>query len=497
MTSPPQAPAPAGDSAVGWGGFLGHVRNYLLGGAVSGLVGFGTVSILTRLLTPAEYGVFRVWAAIVAVLTVLVELNFRGAVSRYFLEERDDFPDFLNTILRFLGALAVFNLAVAWLLRAPLGAFVELSPDLFVLATLAAIAQVGWNLNWTYMTARLASAGFAALRVSRDLLVFGVGALWVVSLPATVPTDAYGGRELGQVYGVLLVNLAFSIALALKLWRIARTGRPHRRHLVYALAFGVPLIPHALSGQVLAVFDRVIINKIEGERSAGLYAFAYDVGAVMAMVVQSMNAAWQPLFTRARNREQYAHIDAMASAYAQYIAALALFMVLFAHELGRLLADARYGEALKIVPLVVLSYVALFMYTIYANHSFYRYKTALISAATLIAGATNVGLNLWLIPRHGYGVAAWTTLASYLLLFVLHYSVARFILRETVARVSRLTLWFAVAALGSWLVTLAEAALPSYLLTLFVLKLPAVALLALWMLRVRRHIKALLTPSPA
>lgn len=488
--------AGSGDEGVGWGGFLGHVRNYLVGGVVSGLVGFGTVSILTRLLTPAEYGVFRVWVALVAVLAVLAELNFRGAISRYYLEEKADFPDFLKTVLRFLAGLSVFNVAVAWLLRDPIGDFLEIAPELFFLAALASVAQVTWNLNWKLMAARLESGKYSALKVLRDLLVFGVGALWVLSLPSTEPADAYGGREVGQVYGVLVINLAFGLLLAIKLWRMATGGRARRKHLVYALAFGVPLIPHALSGQILTAFDRVIINQLDGETAAGLYAFAYDIGAVMAMVVQAMNTAWLPLFTRSRNREQYRRIDAMAAAYAQYIAAIAIALVLFAREIGAILADARYNEALFLVPVVVLSYVALFMYTIYANHSFYRYKTALISLATLIAGAVNVVLNYALIPDYGYGIAAWTTLGSYLLLFALHYLIARVVLRETVARVSRLVFWYAVAGLGSWLVVLVEAAIDDHLTALLALKVPLLAALVFWALRIRRHIQGLVSTGP-
>jgi O-antigen/teichoic acid export membrane protein len=42
-----------------------------------------------------------------------------------------------------------------------------------------------------------------------------------------------------------------------------------------------------------------------------------------------------------------------------------------------------------------------------------------IPLVTLAAGAANIGLNLWLVPRYGAIAAAWSTLATYALLLIL------------------------------------------------------------------------------
>ena len=47
----------------------------------------------------------------------------------------------------------------------------------------------------------------------------------------------------------------------------------------------------------------------------------------------------------------------------------------------------------------------------------------------MIAAAVNILLNYMLIPSYGYKIAAWTTLASYGLLFVLHYLTSRYYLK--------------------------------------------------------------------
>jgi len=475
-------------SAIAHGSFFRHARNYLLGSAAAGVIGFLTVSVLTRLLTKEEYGVLKVFLSVVTIFGVLVELNLRGAVNRYYLEETDDFPSFLKSVLLFLGAFTVFNVTWAWFLRGPLGAFLELDPTLAFLAVLLAITLVPWNLNWKLMGARLQSAQFSALRVFRDAVVLGVGAAWILSIPGT--DHGLGGREYGMVWGTLAVNGAFAAYLIIKLWRTARPGPFDKRHLRYALAFGVPLVPHALSGFLLATFDRVIIQQLEGEASAGLYSFAYDVGAVMQMVVVAMNQAWLPIFTLLRNRERHAQIHRTATTYSQVLVAVALVIVLFGHELAYLLGGDRFSEALPIIPIVVMSYVALFMYNVYANHSFYLRRSGLISLATLLAGTVNVVLNYALIPEYGYAVAAWTTLGSYLLMFAGHYAVARWVLREPVTPVLPILGWFLLGCAASAGIVLAEDAIDDLVLTFFAVKLPALAILGTWALRAYKLARA-------
>ncbi|TNF32240.1 MAG: hypothetical protein EP329_10905 [Deltaproteobacteria bacterium] len=483
----------AGDPASA--SFFRHARNYLLGSAAAGVIGFLTVSVLTRLLTKEEYGVLKVFLSVVTIFGVLVELNLRGAVNRYYLEETDDFPSFLKSVLVFLGGFTLFNLTWAWLLRGPLGEFLELDPLLAFLAVAVAIVLVPWNLNWKLMGARLESAQYSALRVLRDAVLLGVGAAWILNLPKV--DHGLGGREYGMVWGTLAVNGAFAIYLLVKLARVARPGRYAKHHLRYALSFGVPLVPHALSGFILATFDRVIIQQLKGEGDAGLYSFAYDVGAVMQMVVVAMNQAWLPIFTLLRNRERHAQIHRTATTYSQVLVALALVIVLFAHELAYLLGGDRFSDALPIIPIVVMSYVALFLYNVYSNHSFYLRRSGLISLATLVAGAVNVALNYLLIPDYGYAVAAWTTLASYLLMFAGHYAVARWVLKEDVTPVLPLLGWFALGGLATAGIVLAEDALDDLWLTFFAVKLPALALLVTWALRAYKLARARGRAAPA
>ena len=86
----------------------------------------------------------------------------------------------------------------------------------------------------------------------------------------------------------------------------------------------------------------------------------------------------------------------------------------------RLVAGPEFREAYRITPWVVGGYVCGGLYLIPTNLLFWRQRTRVIPLVTLAAGAVNVGLNLWLVPRYGAIAAAWSTLAAYAVLLLAH-----------------------------------------------------------------------------
>jgi O-antigen/teichoic acid export membrane protein len=76
----------------------------------------------------------------------------------------------------------------------------------------------------------------------------------------------------------------------------------------------------------------------------------------------------------------------------------------------------------------------------YVNYAFYEKKTKYIAAITIITGVLNVLLNYLLIPKFGYVAAAWTTLISYIVLFLLHYINVKWVIK--VKRITNVRIFF-------------------------------------------------------
>ncbi|MBU7032872.1 MAG: polysaccharide biosynthesis C-terminal domain-containing protein, partial [Theionarchaea archaeon] len=100
--------------------------------------------------------------------------------------------------------------------------------------------------------------------------------------------------------------------------------------------------------------------------------------------------------------------------------------------LGMFLADEKFHAGLTVVPIVVIGYIFYAMFTVYNRYISYEKKTVYLSIVVLISGIINIILNAWLIPQHGYIAAAYTTVASYGIMFGLTWIVARTISSHSV-----------------------------------------------------------------
>ena len=247
-----------------------------------------------------------------------------------------------------------------------------------------------------YMTATLGSAVATAALIVYFVVIRGDGARGYL-LAVCVSTGAAAA-----IYcGIMLRSLRIAV---------------DRRVLLMALAFSLPLVPHGLAGWVLDVSDRVLLERFVPAAAIGLYALGFQFGAIANTVAGSMNSAWVP-FVYKRVAEEgngaTGSLARLASVFAIVLLGVGLALAILGQDIVLMLMAPGYSGAAPIVPWIVCGYVFAGMYFVPANFLFVAERTALIPMVTIAAGILNVGLNLWLMPRHGVIAAAWTTLISY------------------------------------------------------------------------------------
>ena len=190
----------------------------------------------------------------------------------------------------------------------------------------------------------------------------------------------------------------------------------------------MPVIVHLLSQNILNTFDQIIINQLIGSRETGLYSVAYKIGMIQNIISMGILKSWTPIFYEKLNENKISDINELAKNYGLIVSLVAVGLIFFSQEIITILVDNEYHEALSLIPIIIVSYFFFFLYTMYVNYAFYHKKTKAIALFTIIAGGINIGLNYLLIPEYGYIAAAWTTLASYVILFVLYYINVKWIL---------------------------------------------------------------------
>ena len=228
------------------------------------------------------------------------------------------------------------------------------------------------------------------------------------------------------------------------------TTKVNRALVVQSLAFGIPLLPHALSHWALSLSDRLILGRNLNQAQVGVYSLAYQVSALVSLLALAVNQAVMPVYARASQSSEA--IKALRHVVTfQFL--IVAFLGMAAATLGPptllLLVPPSYWEAATFIPLLSLGAVLFGWYFVPMDSIvLIEGRTRSLFVWTLIAAATNIGLNVVFVPEYGAIVAAASTAVGYGLLFLLMLVYSRRGPRERVPYEWRRIVVGAAAMLG-------------------------------------------------
>lgn len=402
VTSKAISPSPA--AAKPRGGVVRQIANQLGVAVTSKLVPIATIFLYSRMMSVPDYGVLNLFQSYLWIFALALSLNLHVAIGRYIYLPGAAFESFLGTTLLSVGAVFVVG-AIAILAFADVASgMLGLPPLLLPLMLVTVAGQIVESL----MTQ-------IAIHDQRgDLLLRIVAGKAMVSLSLSLVLLSVWYSD--KFFAVLLADAVASFmlsAIVLMLLRRRIEWTLRRGHLAYMAHYALPLVPYMLGLTLLSQFDRILIDHFYDKEATGLYSLSYNVGVLLLMVVTAVLNAFNPAFFAALNQGDHDR----ANRDARLIFALALVptvaIVLFGQQLASFILPARYAEGFTLIPTVALGGLCFVVFQVWVRVLAYFHKTVTISAITIACAALNIGLNLWLLPLLGWGIAAWTTVVAY------------------------------------------------------------------------------------
>ena len=410
-------------------------------------VGFLLLPVYARVLTPAEYGQIGVLMTIAAAAATVLSFGLETAVFRTCVRLHTrpaELRSFVNTVGAFAIAAPLVVALVGSLVLSPLVARVYDAPE-----TAVGLGFIGASLLTSATVVPLAVLR-AQERLGDYLRLTGVQVILSVGLTVTLVVVLQ--------WGVVGWMLAFAAAAGALLVRgLIVLSHPwsrqmHGRHLASALAFGLPMIPHALAHWGLSLSDRVILGAYLDSAAVGVYYVAYLFGLPISLLAVALSQAVQPIYARASlvgGQNQQISRSASDQLVACVVATMAVA------TLGPPAIEAflpvDYAPAATYVPWIALGYGLYAMYFVPMNSvTILSGKTRWVWVVTVFAALVNIGLNLLLVPLVGAIAAAINTVVGYAIL-VAGISIYMFRVAESQIRldIPRIGTGFAIALAGS------------------------------------------------
>lgn len=384
-----------------------------------------TTPIYTGMLTTADYGKANTYNSWIDVFNVFACLCVVYSIGRAKLDFPDKFDEYMSAIQGLSSSFGLILLTFAFIFRESLAAWIHYEVPLAV--GLFAYLCVSPSVEYMMQKCRY------EYRYKENILISVITCVGQVALSITLMLLFNDSRYIGKILGVIIPTAAMGIVFYI---RFIVKGKVfyNKTYWTYALKIGLPMIPHGLALILLAQMDRIMIKNILGDADSGLYIFGYSFATLLMIFTNAIGQAWLPWFNEtlfSGDRERVKIIQKKLVLLGSF---LSFAFIVAAPEALMILsiANRSYWIAKYVVPPIVLGTLAQYFYTNYVNVEIFCKKTTFIAIGSCAAAAINWALNAAFIPKYGYIAAAYTTLASYLILMVMHFIMARFILNEKV-----------------------------------------------------------------
>ena len=164
-----------------------------------------------------------------------------------------------------------------------------------------------------------------------------------------------------------------------------------------------------------------MIQKMVSIAAAGLYGVAYNAAMVMKIVTQSVNNALIPWQYEKLGKKEFKELDDVLFLIFIGVSVCAFMFSSFAPEIMRIMAPAKYYEAVYVIPPVAVGLVFSFMYTAFANVEFFFDQNRFTMYISMAGALLNIVLNYFGIKWFGFIAAAYTTLFCYIVFALCHY----------------------------------------------------------------------------
>jgi O-antigen/teichoic acid export membrane protein len=393
---------------------------YALAFAAAGLTPFILLPILTKMLTPAEFGKATSFLIVAVMIANFAGLSAHGFASvRFFKSSAAEFKNIVSSAVVSVCVAHLLGLLLLPMLFPVFKRWFDLSPSLVSLAVLAAVLV---SLNQVFL-AILQSSGKPSVYLKVRLVQAALEISVCTVLVFTIAADASSRIASYVVAMVACVFLGLRYCRRADYLGLAASRQGARALLVFA----IPMVPHIVAGTAITYVDRVIVSSLLGVDSLGVYMVAMQIGMAMSLLIEPMNKALAPwLFEQLSKRDAGINRAVVRSTYLFYagLAVAGLIVVVVAQLLFDRVIGAEYAAAKAVIPWIVAGFVFQGMYYTVVNYIFYAERTgrlSVISTGTALFGGL---LSYLLISQFGMAGAGISFALTNLALFALAWVVA-------------------------------------------------------------------------
>lgn len=403
---------------------FGNAAIYLGANILNAGIPFLLLPILTRVLTPADYGTVAMFGIVLSVIGAFTGLSVHGAISvRYFQLEKKELTEYVGACIGIL----VVSTSVVFLIVAAFGPWLAVvsgvpSDWLLVAVVLSGLQFLG-NIRLSLWQVAGQAKQYGFYQVLQSLFNAGFSLILILIAGLT-----WQGRILGQVFAVGIFGIV-------ALWwllkeKLVKTSKDWRSQCGDALNFGIPLIPHVIGGLIISTTGQFLVTNMLGVSETGLYVVGAQFGSIVGIIADAFVRSYAPWLYEQLKDESFetSHlvvgITYIVFFFFLIVAAVVSFFIFYFLPVivGNDFLLARY-----LIAYFIFGNAFIGMYYAIAGLFFFTSKTKYVSVATIFSGGVSVWLMWFFGSNLGVKGIALGFLLSQLTMFLLAWVMSSFV----------------------------------------------------------------------
>lgn len=373
---------------------IGAASVYFGANIFNAAIPFLLLPVLTRVLTPAEYGTVAMFLVLVSLFGSFTGLSVHGAVGvRYFQLSKINFSDYVSVCVGILIVTTIFTFLLLLTFQKWLVELSGISIDWLIVAVLISSAQFLINIRLSILQVSGFAWRYGGLQITRSMfdafltlvLLLGVGMAWQ-------------GRLLGMASSIILI----SIVCFFWLYKDGYLRRPSvwREHIEDAIKFGLPLIPHTMGSMLIFLSGRFIINQQLGSNALGIFMVALQISLAISLITESFNKAYAPwLYECLNKKSKILNIKIIKGTYLYFFLILAVGYSygLVAPYLMPWFIGEEFLNSSDLIIYIAIGFSFGGCYYMVTNYIFFANKNSILALVTFSAGILNIPITYFMV----------------------------------------------------------------------------------------------------
>ena len=383
---------------------LQNVAASITGRGLSIVFSTGAAILLARFLGVEKLGEYGAIYAYIGLFSWLATFGFEPVLLRELSKDRTNASGLVHTTIVLSSVFSVGTIGFAILLARWSG----YSGSLWWLLALASVEFVltPLRLPAVIFQVDLRQWYAATINVVRQGLWFGIIiVLWIIKAPLLY---------------VVLARVFTAFVESLMMWTWSRRFILGDRQFLLSrarmlLTHSFPIAFTMLLGMIYMRIDQVMLHKMTTDSVLGQYVAAVKVSELLELLPAALMFSIAPVLSVsfAQPERFRSQID-RAFRYLMVLAGgLCVCMTVGAKTIIWILYGKQFLPAAPLLAVLIWAEIAVFFSAVVVNALIASNKQGLLPLPTLLGAAINIALNLVLIPRYAATGAAWATLISY------------------------------------------------------------------------------------